>query len=135
MISPHWGQARGRPGVNDSRRLPPGHAVHAASSCHGQVPDGRAYTVDTYAYGGRTLVQHYVVQGMGHAWSGSQSDLPFTDPKGPDAGAGQLRRTMHATAPRTASQGGRRAQEVLPMVANAQGWAWCPLDWALLAHI
>lgn len=97
--------------------------------------DRCAYTVDTYAHGGRTLVQHYVVQGMGHAWSGSQSGLPFTDPKGPDAGAGQLRRSMHATAPRTASQGGRRAQEVLPMVANAQGRAWCPLDWALLAHI
>jgi len=55
------------------------------STYQGQVPGGRAYTVDTYAYGGRTLVQHYVVQGMGHAWSGSQSGLPFTDPKGPDA--------------------------------------------------
>ncbi|PAM72888.1 hypothetical protein CEK00_06330 [Stenotrophomonas maltophilia] len=44
--------------------------------------DRCAYTVDTYAHGGRTLVQHYVVQGMGHAWSGSQSGLPFTDPKG-----------------------------------------------------
>ncbi|MBW8777181.1 MAG: PHB depolymerase family esterase, partial [Stenotrophomonas sp.] len=64
---------------NDSVKYVP------TSTYHGQVPGGRAYTVDTYAYGGRTLVQHYVVQGMGHAWSGSQSGLPFTDPKGPDA--------------------------------------------------
>jgi len=26
-----------------------------------------------------------VVQRMGHAWSGSTSGLPFTDPQGPDA--------------------------------------------------
>ncbi|HGM5035228.1 TPA: PHB depolymerase family esterase [Stenotrophomonas maltophilia] len=64
---------------NDSVKYVP------TSTYHGQVPAGRAYTVDTYAYGGRTLVQHYVVQGMGHAWSGSQSGLPFTDPEGPDA--------------------------------------------------
>ncbi|MDH0071310.1 PHB depolymerase family esterase [Stenotrophomonas maltophilia] len=64
---------------NDSVKYVP------TSTYHGQVPGGRGYTVDTYAYGGRTLVQHYVVQGMGHAWSGSQSGLPFTDPKGPDA--------------------------------------------------
>ena len=64
---------------NDSVKYQP------TSTYQGQVPDGRAYTVDTYRYGGRTLAQHYVVQGMGHAWSGSQSGLPFTDPKGPDA--------------------------------------------------
>ncbi|WP_343650316.1 PHB depolymerase family esterase [Stenotrophomonas sp.] len=52
---------------------------------NGQVPGGHAYTVYSYQYGGRTLVQHYVVQGMGHAWSGSTSGLPFTDPQGPDA--------------------------------------------------
>ena len=44
---------------NDSVKYVP------TSTYHGQVPGGRGYTVDTYAYGGRTLVQHYVVQGMG----------------------------------------------------------------------
>jgi len=64
---------------NDSVKYVP------TSTFNGQVPGGRAYRVDTYAYGGRTLAQHYVVQGMGHAWSGSQTGLPFTDPQGPDA--------------------------------------------------
>jgi len=64
---------------NDSVKYVP------ATTYHGQVPGGRAYTVDTYAYNGRILAQHYVVQGMGHAWSGSPSGLPFTDPQGPDA--------------------------------------------------
>jgi poly(3-hydroxybutyrate) depolymerase len=64
---------------NDSVKYVP------TSTYNGQVPGGRAYRVDTYTYGGRTLAQHYVVQGMGHAWSGSQTGLPFTDPNGPDA--------------------------------------------------
>jgi len=64
---------------NDSVKYVP------ATTYHGQVPGGRAYTVDTYAYNGRILAQHYVVQGMGHAWSGSPSGRPFTDPQGPDA--------------------------------------------------
>lgn len=64
---------------NDSVKYVP------TSTYNGQVPGGRAYRVDTYSYGGRTLAQHYVVQGMGHAWSGSQTGLPFTDPDGPDA--------------------------------------------------
>ncbi len=64
---------------NDSVKYQP------TSTIAGQVPGGHAYTIYNYTYGGKTLAQHYVVQGMGHAWSGSQSGLPFTDPKGPDA--------------------------------------------------
>ncbi|MNM98480.1 Esterase PHB depolymerase [compost metagenome] len=64
---------------NDSVKYVPTSTVNA------QVPGGRSYTIDNYTYGGKTLVQHYVVHGMGHAWSGSDSGLPFTDPKGPDA--------------------------------------------------
>ncbi|AWH53533.1 PHB depolymerase esterase [Stenotrophomonas sp. ESTM1D_MKCIP4_1] len=64
---------------NDSVKYVP------TSTYQGQVPGGRSYTVDTYAYNGRVLAQHYVVQGMGHAWSGSQTGLPFTDAQGPDA--------------------------------------------------
>ncbi|WP_282270330.1 PHB depolymerase family esterase [Stenotrophomonas sp. PS02298] len=64
---------------NDSVKYVP------TSTVAGQVPGGRAYTVKNYTYGGKTLVQDYLVHGMGHAWSGSTSGLPFTDPKGPDA--------------------------------------------------
>lgn len=55
------------------------------STLTAQIPGGRSYTVDTYAYGGQVLVQHYLVHGMGHAWSGGNGALPFTDPGGPDA--------------------------------------------------
>lgn len=64
---------------NDSVKYVP------TSTIAGQVPGGRAYTIYNYSYGGRLLAQHYVVHGMGHAWSGSDSGLPFTDPSGPDA--------------------------------------------------
>ena len=64
---------------NDSVKYVP------TSTIAGQVPGGRAYTIKNYTYGGKTLVQDYLVHGMGHAWSGSTSGLPFTDPQGPDA--------------------------------------------------
>lgn len=57
----------------------------ATSTSTQQVPGGRTYTVSTYSYGGKVLAQHYLVQGMGHAWSGGDGDFPFTDPDGPDA--------------------------------------------------
>jgi poly(hydroxyalkanoate) depolymerase family esterase len=53
----------------------------------GQVPNGYSYTVSTYIYQGHVLLQHYTIDGMGHAWSGGSTAPPatFTDPGGPDA--------------------------------------------------
>jgi poly(hydroxyalkanoate) depolymerase family esterase len=53
----------------------------------GQVPNGYSYTVYTYIYQGDVLLQHYTIDGMGHAWSGGSTAPPatFTDPGGPDA--------------------------------------------------
>lgn len=50
----------------------------------GQVPGGRAYTVKHYSDGhGHELAQFWVVNGMGHAWSGGSSGAQFSDPTGP----------------------------------------------------
>lgn len=59
-----------------------GNAVTSTSTA--QVPGGRSYTVNTYAYGGTELVQHYVVDGLDHAWSGGDATYG-ADPAGPDA--------------------------------------------------
>jgi poly(hydroxyalkanoate) depolymerase family esterase len=59
------------------------------------VPAGaasRAYTATVYtARDGRTLVEHWVLKGGTHAWSGGSSRGSFTDEKGPDASAEMVR--------------------------------------------
>lgn len=47
-----------------------------------QVPNGRKYSVQTF---GDSIahVQRIMVDGMGHAWSGSAQQAQYTDPKGP----------------------------------------------------
>jgi poly(hydroxyalkanoate) depolymerase family esterase len=65
----------------------------AASSVeHGQVPGGHAYTrrVDRDS-SGRAVLEHWLVHGAGHAWSGGSPSGSFTDPKGPDAARAMLR--------------------------------------------
>jgi len=53
----------------------------------GQVPGGYSYTIHTYTYRKQVLLQHYEIDGLGHAWSGGDTTAPatFTDPAGPDA--------------------------------------------------
>jgi poly(hydroxyalkanoate) depolymerase family esterase len=50
---------------------------------------GKTFTHTTYGggAGGRSLLESYVVHGMGHAWSGGSASGSFTDPNGPDASA------------------------------------------------
>ncbi|MEC5422604.1 PHB depolymerase family esterase [Virgibacillus sp. C22-A2] len=51
-----------------------------------QVPNGRSYT--QYIYKNtteQTILEKYVVQGMGHAWSGGSYQGSYTDPNGPNA--------------------------------------------------
>jgi poly(hydroxyalkanoate) depolymerase family esterase len=58
------------------------------STVNGQVPNGRSYTVRSYADGqSHELVQYWVVHGMSHAWSGGCGCQSYADPQGPDATA------------------------------------------------
>jgi poly(hydroxyalkanoate) depolymerase family esterase len=60
---------------NDSIAAEPATTKTAVSSA------GLTYTSTSYAGG---LVQHYVVKGMGHAWSGADAKLTYSEPRGPD---------------------------------------------------
>jgi len=40
---------------------------------------------------GRSLAEHWQIEGAGHAWAGGQSAGSYTDPKGPDASRQMMR--------------------------------------------
>jgi poly(hydroxyalkanoate) depolymerase family esterase len=60
----------------------------AVKTQQSQAPGGRSYTVRSYndAKGGE-LMQYWLVNGMGHAWSGGCSCESYSDPQGPDESA------------------------------------------------
>lgn len=61
--------------------------VHTRVS-RGETATGIAFTRTTrHDRKDRCIGEHWVLQGMGHAWSGGSGDGSFTDPKGPDASA------------------------------------------------
>jgi poly(hydroxyalkanoate) depolymerase family esterase len=52
----------------------------------GQAPGGRSFTRRWWAdEGGRVLVEHLSVDGLGHAWSGGAAGARHSDPRGPSA--------------------------------------------------
>jgi poly(hydroxyalkanoate) depolymerase family esterase len=57
-----------------------------------QVPGGHAYTCVTYHDAGDyTIMEQWIIHGLGHAWSGGNLPGSYTDPKGPDASAEMVR--------------------------------------------
>jgi poly(hydroxyalkanoate) depolymerase family esterase len=54
----------------------------------GEVPGGYAYKKHIYQEGdGRLLMEKWLIEGLGHAWSGSPKPSKYGDPKGPNAAA------------------------------------------------
>jgi poly(3-hydroxybutyrate) depolymerase len=52
----------------------------------GTAPGGRRYRRTDYVdQANQTVVEHWMVHGAGHAWSGGSPNGSFTDPTGPDA--------------------------------------------------
>jgi poly(hydroxyalkanoate) depolymerase family esterase len=58
---------------------------------------GRAYTRTLYR-SDKSGVEHWLVHGAGHAWSGGNASGSFADPKGPDATREMLRFFLHGPA-------------------------------------
>lgn len=58
----------------------------------GQIPGGHAYTRTTHIdAGGHEILEHWIIHGAGHAWSGGCHAGSYTDPQGPDATREMLR--------------------------------------------
>jgi poly(hydroxyalkanoate) depolymerase family esterase len=72
-------------------------ALHAmpglrATTRHGVADGGHRYRTTAHHHAdGRSLAEHWQIEGAGHAWAGGHSCGSYTDPKGPDASRQMLR--------------------------------------------
>jgi poly(hydroxyalkanoate) depolymerase family esterase len=70
---------------------------------HGRVPGGHAYSRRLHAdASGQTILEHWVIYGAGHAWSGGSPAGSYTDPQGPDAAREMLRFFLEHPHPQAA---------------------------------
>lgn len=76
--------------VVSAARGPQNGSESAPQIVQGSSAQGQRYTQTVYANGQRT-VEHWVLHGAGHAWSGGNATGTYTDPKGADASMEMLR--------------------------------------------
>ncbi|HLE61592.1 MAG TPA: PHB depolymerase family esterase [Pyrinomonadaceae bacterium] len=63
-------------------------SIQTAKETKGAVPNGYSFTKYSYYDSAkRLLMEKWLVDGLGHAWSGSPIANQFADPKGPNASA------------------------------------------------
>jgi poly(hydroxyalkanoate) depolymerase family esterase len=68
----------------------------------GTAKGGRAFRSTSHVHAdGRTMIEHWSVDGAGHAWSGGHPSGSYTDPSGPDASHEILRFFLqHSSGPK-----------------------------------
>jgi poly(hydroxyalkanoate) depolymerase family esterase len=77
-------------GAEIARRA--GTGVHAVESTETGTRGGRGFRRTlSYDAGGQVLTEHWVIDGLGHAWSGGNSAGSYADPVGPDASSEMVR--------------------------------------------
>ena len=70
----------------------PAPDVRGTESVEKGEENGRRYTRTLHTdASGRVAVEHWLVHGCGHAWSGGSAGGPFVDPRGPDASRAMLK--------------------------------------------
>lgn len=63
-----------------------------STEARGRIRDGHSYVKATHRVGqGRPAIEHWLVMGSGHAWSGGSRAGRFVDPAGPDASRAMVR--------------------------------------------
>jgi poly(3-hydroxybutyrate) depolymerase len=78
--------------VQQARATRTGHGALHSTRSQGTTPSGRTYARTVLADGaGQPVIEHWVLHGAGHAWSGGSASGSFTDPGGPDASAEMIR--------------------------------------------
>ncbi|MCB0176263.1 MAG: PHB depolymerase family esterase [Anaerolineae bacterium] len=83
-IIDQWMQVRAE---RENRRPAP-----PVTTYEGQVPDGHRYTRLVYQEAGEpSVMEQWLVHGAGHAWSGGNPNIAWTDGQGPDASQEMLR--------------------------------------------
>ncbi|MFG1371580.1 PHB depolymerase family esterase [Xanthobacter oligotrophicus] len=72
----------------------------AVTITSGQAPGGIGYTREVQSDDtGRSVLEHWVLHGAGHAWSGGSPSGSYTEPRGPDASREMVRFFLQHTAP------------------------------------
>ena len=78
--------ARGAQGASD-----PAPRVTQGSSAQGQRYTQTVYTTTDGEGGRQRTVEHWLLHGAGHAWSGGSAAGSYTDPKGANASVEMMR--------------------------------------------
>jgi poly(hydroxyalkanoate) depolymerase family esterase len=69
-----------------------GEQLFTSQTVENGEESGRKYTRTTQAdASGKPALEHWLVHGAGHAWSGGSANGSYTDPRGPDATRAMLR--------------------------------------------